>query len=436
MCLYGRRRCGKSRLLLKALEKTRYVYYVADERDSILQRRAMAKEIARLVPGFDRVEYPGWDELFEKWYEQASAGSILAIDELPYLVAAAPEIPSILQRRLDAAVKGCHLALCGSSQRMMSGMILNSSSPLYGRAHEILNIKPLNYRYLSRALQMDTPVGLVDAYALWGGVPRYWELARDCDSLWEAVTKLVLSPLGVLHGEPKRLLLDELQDTRLAASMLAIIGQGCHRISEIAGRLQRPATSLSRPLSLLVEMGYVKREIPFGVSIRDTKRSLYTIDDPFLRFCFRFVEPNRSRLEDGRIKAAQSDIMSQWPQYRGEIWEDMVRQSISSAVIAGKRWRAAARWWGKGPVEFDVVAQDESDKNHLLIGEAKTKCGPEDVDRLATDLSFRIANSPFAQGYKITRALFILESPKKHVSDAITLISGTELFSSMPKQVR
>jgi len=46
-----------------------------------------------------------------------------------------------------------------------------------------------------------------------------------------------LSPLGALHEEPARLLRDDLRDTAQAATLLGLLGQGCHRPSEFAGRL-------------------------------------------------------------------------------------------------------------------------------------------------------------------------------------------------------
>jgi AAA+ ATPase superfamily predicted ATPase len=100
-----------------------------------------------------------------------------------------------------------------------------------------------------------------------------------------------------------------------AHSILALIGQGCHRLSEIAGRLGRPATSLSRPLALLVDIGLVKRELPFGEHPRRSKRTRYRIADPFLRYWYRFVDPNRSRLA-----ARQLDVQSQtaWLSHLGE----------------------------------------------------------------------------------------------------------------------
>lgn len=96
--LYGRRRCGKSRLLQEALPERRAVYFVGDDRESALQRAALAAEIARLNPGFDRVQYPDWDALLARLWAEAPPVSVVALDEFPSLVWAAPELPSLLQK--------------------------------------------------------------------------------------------------------------------------------------------------------------------------------------------------------------------------------------------------------------------------------------------------------------------------------------------------
>ena len=129
--LYGRRRCGKSRLLLEVLPPRRTAYYVADDRESILQRAALASEIARVVPGFDQVIYPDWDALLGRAWTGMPQGAILAVDEFPALVAAAPEVPSLLQKYIDRSDGGLHLVLAGSSQRMMQGLVLERTAPLY-----------------------------------------------------------------------------------------------------------------------------------------------------------------------------------------------------------------------------------------------------------------------------------------------------------------
>ncbi|MBL8026938.1 MAG: ATP-binding protein, partial [Fibrobacteres bacterium] len=227
VCLYGRRRYGKSRLLQRALEEHQHVYYVGDDREASLQRRALAKEIGRLITGFDKVEYHSWEDLFERWRTDAPSGAVLALDEFPYMAAASKELPSVLQKWIDKdSTKPLHIALCGSSQRMMHGLVLDASAPLFGRAREILKLAPLSPFYLSDAMGKVSAEKVIEAFAVWGGVPRYWELAKDYSDTSESIKNLILDPSGVLFREPERLLLDQMRDTRQAASLLSLIGQG------------------------------------------------------------------------------------------------------------------------------------------------------------------------------------------------------------------
>ena len=117
---------------------------------------------------------------------------------------------------------------------------------------------------------------LVEHYAAWGGIPRYWELAaEESGAAVRRIERLVLDPLGPLHREPDRLLLEEVPSAVEARPLLDAIGGGAHRVSEIGGRVGRPATSMSRPLDRLVGMGLVRREVPFGESEKKSRRSLY-----------------------------------------------------------------------------------------------------------------------------------------------------------------
>ncbi|MEK7866486.1 MAG: ATP-binding protein [Planctomycetota bacterium] len=421
--LYGRRRCGKSRLLQQAVAGRRCAYYVGDDRDGALQRAAMAKEIARVVPGFDRVAYPDWEALLDRWAVEAGPGTVLALDEFPSLVAAAPELPSLLQKQVDRRdPRRGHLALAGSSQRMMQGLVLDRTAPLYGRAAEILRIAPLPCGWIGKALGLRRETEAVEAFATWGGVPRYWELARGHASRLDAVQSLVLSPLGVLHDEPKRLLLDDLRETAQAGSILALIGQGCHRLSEIAGRLGKPATSLSRPLARLLEMDLVRRDVPFGSSVKDNKRTLYRISDPFLRFWFRFVEPNRSRLEAGQATQVNREIEKSFAAHVSGVWEDLVRASVPRREYFGPEWTAARSWWGTGsdgaPMEIDVVAES-ADRKALLLGEAKWTSAP-DAGWLVRELRGRAARFPLLAGRTVFLGVWLPDGAGRRGKDAAT----------------
>jgi uncharacterized protein len=412
VCLYGRRRLGKSRLIRELLGDGPAVYYVGDARDASVQMDALAREVGRLVPGFGAVSYPGWTELFERFWRDAPPGAPLVVDEFPSLVAVSPELPSVLQKICDRpSGRRRKTLLCGSSQRMMLGLLLDATAPLFGRAREILKIEPLEIGWLPGALPVRDAAEVVERWAFWGGVPRYWELAREHTSHAEAVRALLLDPLGVLHREPERLLLDEMADATRAASILALIGQGSHRLSEIAGRLGQPATSLARPLARLVELGFVLREVPFGESERDSKRSLYRIADPFLRSWFRFVEPNRSRLALGRLRAVEADMRSDMPAHVGQAWEEIVRRSVPRLGLGGETFGPASRYWGRdragAMTEIDVVSASEQNPGHLLVGEAKASCSDAEVERFAAALASRARAIPSFADRTLTVALFV-----------------------------
>jgi len=373
--VYGRRRCGKSRLILEALQPATSVYYVCDDRENALQRAGLAEEIARLIPGFADVHYLEWDALLSHWFERARPGSVLALDEFPALVTAAREIPSLLQKHLDRNRSGRkHIVLTGSSQRMMQGLVLDRRAPLYGRAGEIMKIDALPAGWIQKALGIGDGRAAIEAYSVWGGIPRYWELAADYPVLNDAIVSLILNPLGVLHEEPAALLFDDLRDVVQAASLLTLIGRGCHRPSELASRLEKPATDLSRPLARLLDLELIRRDRPFGSSQRSTKRTFYQIQDPFLRFWFRFVEPERSRLEAGQHREVLKKVLQDLPYHTSGVWEELVRASVARAEYFGRQWKPASRWWGAGsdrrPMEIDVVAESVDGKA-LLLGEAR-----------------------------------------------------------------
>ena len=80
---------------------------------------------------------------------------------------------------------------------------------------------------------------------------------------------------------------------------MSYIGSGANRLSEIAARCNEPATNLSHPLKKLIDLGFLERDVPFGIEEKNAKKSLYKIADPFMAFYYQFVVPNRSFIVDG-----------------------------------------------------------------------------------------------------------------------------------------
>jgi uncharacterized protein len=416
--VWGRRRIGKTRLLLEWCEREGGLYTVADQSSADVQRAYLARAVAAVLPGFADVTYPDWERLLTRLATDARANLFtgpIVLDELPYLVASSPELPSILQRWIDHDARRARLrvAVAGSSQRMMQGLVLAPDAPLYGRAHALLDIQPLAPRYLRDALDGISGLGLVEHWSAWGGVPRYLELAATArGSARDRIATLVLDPHGPLFSEAERLLLEESPPALEVRPVLDAIGAGAHRLSEIAGRLGRAATSLAKPLDRLVGMGLIRRETPYGEPARGGKRSLYKIDDAFLRLWFRVVAPNRAALTTGTRASRLAIFDAHWDALLAQAWEELSRAAVptwSRGPLARLGpWRPAQRYWRGAEPEWDVVA-DAIQGKRTLLGEAWFSRKPLSAAALRTaaaDLEAR-ARPPGTNKREIVLALFV-----------------------------
>ena len=391
--LWGRRRVGKTGLLLEWSNGHDGLYTVADQSAPTVQREFLAEAVSTRFPGFGSVVYPHWRSFLSRLANEAVRsgwnGPII-FDEFPYLVASDDSLASVFQNWIDHEATRAKLtvAVAGSSQRMMQGLALHPESPLYGRSRVQLEIRPLPLGHMRAALRISSAAKTVQAYTFWGGIPRYWELAEEySEDLDEAVDRCVLDPLSPLFREPERLLLEETPPAISVRPVLDMIGAGVHRVSELAGRLGVPATALSRPLARLIELGLVTRERPYGASERTGKRSLYRIADPFFRLWFRVVAPNRAVL----TQAPSETRKTLWRRYRpglvAESWEELCRRCVpalhETSSDLGKLgpWEPAKRYWRGGEPEWNIVARSV-DGRRLLLGEAKWSVGPKSRNQL------------------------------------------------------
>lgn len=423
--VYGRRRLGKSTLLSRLLGKGD-VYFMAGKQDQTQQRILLASTIAFNHFGFDKAVYPDWESLFISLNVYMHGGETvptLCLDEFPYMVKSCPDLPSVLQRLIDMRRLSYHVVICGSSQHMMQDLVLNAGEPLYGRARDIVKFLPIKIKYLPQALPMLTAEEAVENYAVFGGVPRYWELRSDEDSLEDMVMDMIANPIGMLYEEPEKLLADDLEQTALSSSILSLIGNGVNRMAEISARLNRKSTDLSNPIRKLLLLGYIDRETPFGENQKNSKKSLYKLNDQFLSFHYRFVVPQQSAINRGMADYVSNYISANFADFVANEWERLCRLAVSGSHLFGIAWGVASRWWGavgKGrQAEFDVVAESVV-KGCLLIGECKwTK--EENASVLLEDLKRRSEGFAYAKGRKVFYVLFLRNIPADGNKDYVVL---------------
>ena len=430
--VYGRRRLGKSTLIKRGLSDSD-VYFLSDRSEGQHQRILLAKVVAQVFPDFDKLVYPDWESLFRAVNYRTDKRFTLCLDEFPYLVEQSPELPSVLQKLVDEKQLKYNLVLCGSSQNMMYGLFLDSTAPLYGRADEITRLTPIRLPYIQEALNLDA-VSAVEEYAVWGGVPRHWELRETRNSLSDALWHNILSINGTFYEEPIKLFQDDVKDIVKTSTIMYYIGSGANRLSEIAARCNEPATNLSRPLKKLIDLGFLEKDVPFGIDEKNAKKSLYKIADPFMAFYYQFVVPNRSFIELGRRLPIEQALAAHFPEYVSMHWEKLCRDAVTGNMVNGIVYGKVKRWWGpvlnekKEPeqIEIDVMAES-LDKKYLLVGECKWT-NQENGKQLTAELLRKANLLPFAKNYKILPVLFLKNAPKDDVGNAMLPENVVELM--------
>jgi len=341
--IYGRRRIGKTRLLkhwLTGTKKNKGLYSQAIEGALQLQLDQLMSDIS--AHSKSSLRPTNWIQFFEL-IEKIDGPVFLCLDEFPYLVSTDASLPSILQKWWDhRKKKNICLILSGSSQKMMHSIFLNSASPLYGRARRTLKMEPMNYWAFCKATHHSpNSQDSFLKYSLVGGVPKYWEYVSRSVSLLELADSLYFNSGAILENEPKRVLSDEKVEGLNPVSVLEAIGRGAHKPSEISSRLDVQQNSLFKVLAQLLDASLIVRETPFGTSLKDSKKSLYKINDPMLRFWFSVYSGLRSQWRHLSVKEKLQFIHH----HASHIFENEVRTQFEGA-----------RYWSEKE-EFDVVTE-------------------------------------------------------------------------------
>jgi len=355
LVVFGRRRVGKTRLLRQWLQSRDGLYSQAIEAQRDLQ---IQQVFADLRPQLETQLVPKtWPELLEILALQKRRW-VVCLDEFPYLTAVDASLPSQLQKWLDHSLpRGCLLIVTGSSTRMMNDLFLHRAAPLYGRAQKLLHVQPMDYAAYCDAcdLRPGEPESF-EKFACVGGIPKYWEFLEPGQDVVALAESLYFDYAPYMEQEPQRILRDEGVIGLNAAAVLEAVGRGAERPSEIAARMGTAQTNLSRLLQQLLDASILTRELPFGESVRSTKKTLYRINDPTMRFWFRVYSPHQSRWRTYAATEKRKLIHD----HAATVFEDFCRA----------RFAGGQRYWERD-IELDLVAPDPNDAKRLFVAEVK-----------------------------------------------------------------
>lgn len=326
----GRRRVGKSRLLLEATLGRPTVYYQATKVAESMSLSLFKREVARAVGGDPVLDSLGdWLGVLA-WLEQVARarkpGLTVVLDEFPYLCESEPALLSIFQKACDGLRdrgSPLNLVLCGSKISFMEEL-LGEKNPMHGRQTFELDVGPLPFRDAARFFPEWSDDDRLKAYGIFGGIPYYLNLCEPRVSLQENVLDLVLATGAPLADEPNNLLQAELRDVTRYATILRSVADGCTVSGEIIARIReiRDASALAPYVRKLEELRLIRIVRSLDATERERDRRYY-LDDPFLAFWYRFYLPNASPLAAG---------------HAGEVWEHAIAPRLDEHMGGLFEW--------------------------------------------------------------------------------------------------
>jgi AAA+ ATPase superfamily predicted ATPase len=371
----GRRRIGKTSLIMRSVEDTPTVYLFVGRKKEATLCAEFIPIISQALNTFVPEEIQSFRNLFQYLMELGVTKTFnLVIDEFQEFYNINESVYSDVQNHWDQYRNKSHinLILSGSIYSLMQKIFLQSKEPLFGRADNIIKLSAFDLATLKEIMQDYRPHysndDLLALYTFTGGVPKYVELFCDNNSL--SVNKMIefmARENSPFTDEGKNLLIEEFgKNYATYFSILSAVSGGIHTQPEIEAALGD--TSIGGQIKRLIEdYAILVRQRPL-LAKEGTQTVRYEIADNFIRFWFNYFDRYRSLIEIKNFTGLQSLIKADYPTYSGKLLERYFKQQLSETFL----YRAIGSWWeAKGNQnELDIVAL-KLEKNQALVAEVK-----------------------------------------------------------------
>lgn len=363
--LTGRRRIGKTLLVLKAYEEKPFLYFFVGRKAEKLLCEEFRQEVENKLNVKLGGTPSGFVELFDYLMQLSKRQSLtLFIDEFQNFERVNPAVFSDMQKiwDLNHSESRINLVVCGSVYSMMTKIFRDNKEPLYNRQNRFMTIRAFRPSVLKEILAAYNPgytkEDLLALYTFTGGVAKYVQLFVDDDVLTlDAMIDSMINSDSTFINEGRSILVEEFgKDYDTYFSILSAIAGGKTRRSEIESIIEKPIGGYLTRLEN--DYGIIAKEIPIGAKAL-SKNAIYVIRDNFFIFWFRFIFKYAHILEIGGYEQLRTLIKRDYTTFSGLTLE---RYFVDKAKES-KRYTHIGRWWDrKGENEIDMIAANELDK--------------------------------------------------------------------------
>ena len=390
--IYGRRRVGKTALINQFIGDKKAIYFMGVESNAKQNLENFSKSIIEFGSGIQtETSFASFQTALEYVFELSKRERmVLAIDEYPYVARSSKSLDSTLQLLIDKYKDSSKLMLilCGSSMSYIEDHVLAYKAPLYGRRTAQMKILPFDFEETCHYFKNLSAEDKALIYGIVGGTPQYLLQMNDTLSVEDNIKNTFLNPVSFLYEEPINLLKQEVREPAIYTAIITAIAAGASRMSEISGKVGENTNVCATYIKNLINLGIVQKETPYGE--KESRKSVYSIEDNMFRFWHRFVLENNSIIARGATDMVYRRIEPKLSDYMGKVFEDICKQYLWKQLLSGKcpvEFTSIGRWWGNDPIEkcqTEIDIMGEQDKDTAIFAECKWTNEKVDLNVLET----------------------------------------------------
>jgi len=390
IALQGKRRVGKTALILRAFKKQKFLYFFVSKKTEKELLGDFREEISKKLNLPYLGEFKSLTQLLEFLFDYSRKDNLVVVfDEFQNFKSVNPSLFSDLQKFWDLNKDKSRIAIfcVGSMFTLIKRIFTSSKEPLYNRANKIIELKPFDLKTQQAILKdfkLLSPKNFLIFYSLFNGMPKYFELIED-NNLKSKDTRQIIKELfcqedAYLIKEGKNILIEEFgRSYEKYFSVLTAIALGKTTKNEIYNYTGININSLGVLLKSLEDFyEIIERRIPVLEKKASSKLSSYKIKDEFLSFWFRYIYKKNYLIEVKNWQALFNYIVKDLDNYLGFKFENLVReylveQNNSKGNIFD--FEQIGSFWKRPDLtgdnkEIDIVAVNKENKT-ALIGECK-----------------------------------------------------------------
>ncbi|RIH67155.1 ATP-binding protein [Mariniphaga sediminis] len=371
----GRRRIGKTSLVMKSVENTPTVYLFVGRKNEATLCAEFIPIIAGSLNTFVPEGIQSFRLLFQFLMELGTQRSFnLVIDEFQEFYNVNESVFSDMQNIWDSYRKRTHvnLIISGSVYLLMQKIFQNSKEPLFGRSDNIIKLSAFDIVTLKRIMEDYYPEysndDLLALYTFTGGIPKYIELFCDGSRFdVEGMIEFMVRENSSFTEEGKNLLIEEFgKNYATYFSILSAISGGINTQPKIEVALGNK--SIGGQLKRLIEDYDIIVRCRPVFSKEGTQAVRYEIQDNFIRFWFNYFDRHRSLIEIKNFNGLRNIIEADYPTYSGKMLERYFKQKLAESF----QYREIGSWWESKNEqnEIDIVAL-KLEKNQAFVAEVK-----------------------------------------------------------------